>query len=64
MDQARGDVPAIRRAGSLALITGLMAVAWAWPGRVHVVLVISGRGLISGNTDGQREPGPVRPGDA
>ena len=27
MDQARGAAPAIRRAGSVALITGLMAVA-------------------------------------
>ena len=63
MDRARGAAPAIRRAGSLALITGLLR--WpGLPGRVHVVLVIPGRGLISGNTDGQREPGPVRPGDA
>ena len=57
MDRARGAAPAIRRAGSVALITGLLAMAG-----VHVVLVIAGRGLISRH--GQREPGPVRPGDA
>ena len=28
MDRARGPAPAIRRTGSAALITGLMAVAW------------------------------------
>ena len=61
MDRARGAAPAIRRAGSVALITALLGMA-GWPGRVHVVLVIAGRGFISRH--GQREPGPVRPGDA
>ena len=57
MDRARGADPAIRRAGSVALITSV-----AGDGRVHVILVIAGRGFISRH--GQREPGPVRPGDA